>query len=241
MKCIIPAAGFGTRLKEISANTPKTLLKIKGKTILDHILENLTETPNITEILIISNSKFYDQFSRWKSQSNYSIPITVINDGVTESEKILGGVKDIRLGVDMNSDEDYLVILSDNLFNFSLKDVYNQFKEKNKDIVVVVDLKSLEKIKRFGCVEIDENKNLTNFVEKPENPKSTLAATGVYFYKNASIKLIDTYLEQGNNPRGPGFFVQWLYTKKPVFCYVVEENQWYDIGSIEIFNKLNEQ
>ena len=76
-------------------------------------------------------------------------------------------------------------------------------------------------------------------MEKPEKPKSTLAATGIYFFKNSSIKLLDEYINEGNDLEGPGLFIKWLFPKRQILGYVVDFNQWHDIGSVEIYKKLN--
>ena len=90
MKCIIPAAGFGTRLKEISSNTPKALLKIKNKTILDFLIEKIIEVPEINEIKIVTNAKFYSNFLEWKRSSKYNLLINIINNGIIKNEDRLG-------------------------------------------------------------------------------------------------------------------------------------------------------
>jgi glucose-1-phosphate thymidylyltransferase len=239
MKCVIPAAGFGTRMKSIAEDTPKTLLKVKGKAMLDLIIERIIEIPEITEITIISNGKFYEKFNQWKQQSSYKIPIRLINNKILKNEDRQGGIRDIRLGIDMDTDENYLVINSDNLFKVSLKKVYDYFKQVSNDVLVVCDIKSIEEARKMGNVELNKDKIISNFIEKPENPKSTLAATGIYFFKNSTIKLWDKYLNEGNNPEGSGFFIQWLYKRKPVSCYTIDE--WYDIGSIEMYEKVNER
>ena len=82
MKCVIPAAGFGTRMGELCENTPKTLLKVKGKFLLDHIIQKVLEIPDINEIVIVSNAKFYPQFESWIKKTNYNVPVRLINNGV---------------------------------------------------------------------------------------------------------------------------------------------------------------
>ena len=62
MKCIILAAGYATRLYPLTKNYPKSLLKIKGKTILDWLIDDINSTNKISEFIIVSNHKFIDLF-----------------------------------------------------------------------------------------------------------------------------------------------------------------------------------
>jgi glucose-1-phosphate thymidylyltransferase len=79
---------------------------------------------------------------------------------------------------------------------------------------------------------------ITNFEEKPKDPKSTLAALALYYYSSGILPLFTTYLAAGNNPDQPGRFLQWLYTRKPVSTFQIT-GQWLDIGSKETLEEAN--
>jgi glucose-1-phosphate thymidylyltransferase len=87
-------------------------------------------------------------------------------------------------------------------------------------------------MKKYGTVTVDDKGVITNFEEKPKEPKSTLAAVALYFYSREALPLFTTYLAAGNNPDQPGLFLQWLYTRKPVNTFVMK-GRWLDIGSKE--------
>ena len=82
MKCILLAAGYGTRLYPITKNTPKPLLKINGKTILDHVLEKVKKVEIINDIYLVTNDKFYNDFKKLNKN------MKVLNDGTTSNENI---------------------------------------------------------------------------------------------------------------------------------------------------------
>ena len=79
---------------------------------------------------------------------------------------------------------------------------------------------------------IDDKGVITSFEEKPDKPKSTLAAVALYYYSRETLPLFTTYLAAGNNPDQPGRFLQWLYTRKPVNTFEIK-GRWLDIGSKE--------
>lgn len=89
-----------------------------------------------------------------------------------------------------NINEDIFLAGADNFFKFSLKEIYDIFKREKKDLAIFNDIKDYEAAKRFGVVLIDENNIIKEFEEKPQNPKSTLISTCMYFLKKDTISLI---------------------------------------------------
>ena len=117
MKCLILAAGYATRLYPLTENFPKPLLKVGEKAILDWLVDDLVDTTDIDEFVVISNHKFARNFEDWKSNKQKTRPyeITVIDDGTSTNETRLGAVKDIQLAVEkLNLADDLLVMAGDN-------------------------------------------------------------------------------------------------------------------------------
>lgn len=73
---------------------------------------------------------------------------------------------------------------------------------------------------------------ITDFIEKPENPPSTLVSTACYILSSEGVRSILTYLEKGENPDAIGFFVKWLIKREKVYGFVFS-GKWFDIGSLE--------
>lgn len=123
MKCLILAAGYATRLYPLAENFPKPLLKVGEKSILDWLVDDLVDTTDIDEFVVISNHKFAQHFENWKNNKQKTRPyeITVIDDGTSTNETRLGAVKDIQLAVEkLNLADDLLVMAGDNVLDFSL-------------------------------------------------------------------------------------------------------------------------
>ncbi|GAB3673203.1 hypothetical protein GCM10028856_27540 [Halopiger thermotolerans] len=79
-----------------------------------------------------------------------------------------------------------------------------------------------------------ENDRICDFEEKPESPASSLVSIACYGFPAESIDLLDTYLEDGNNPDEPGWFVQWLQNRTPTYAFSFD-GAWYDIGTPESY------
>ena len=81
MKNIVIAAGYATRLGELTKNFPKPLLKIGENTILGRMLDDIDSIPEVDEHIVITNHRFAPIFEEWKTQQHYTKPITIIDDG----------------------------------------------------------------------------------------------------------------------------------------------------------------
>lgn len=184
MKCIVLAAGYATRLYPLTENFPKPLLEVKGKSILDWLLEDVQSTNMVDEVIVVSNHKFYDIFTEWadKAKNRLSgMKLTILDDGSTDNDNRLGAVKDIAFainecnltGADKNVCEDgVLVLAGDNLLDFSIKGFLDFYKEKNATCIMRHYEPSLEKLQRTGVVEVDSSDKVISMEEKPKEPKS---------------------------------------------------------------------
>ncbi len=99
-------------------------MPIKGKPLLDYIIEKLNKIDEIDEIFLVSNAKFYDQFFEWKSTIKSRIPITLLNNGVWQNEFRKGRVNDIVSPFPKGILDDIIIVLGDNFFNFELNRQY---------------------------------------------------------------------------------------------------------------------
>ena len=119
MKNIVIAAGYATRLGELTKNFPKPLLKIGNSTILGRMLDDIDKIDDVDEHIIITNHKFAGIFEDWKKDLHYSKPITIVDDGTETNETRLGAVCDLLYAMDkLHIDDDLLVVAADNLLFF---------------------------------------------------------------------------------------------------------------------------
>lgn len=231
MKAIILVAGYATRLYPLTKNTPKPLLKVGGKAIIDYIIDEINSLDEVDSVFVISNHKFAKNFEEWAENKINTKPITVIDDGTDSDETKRGAIGDILYTVEQgNIDDEVVIIAGDNLFTYSLKEYFEFYKEKNADCVCVKQFDDMEMIKQLGVVLLDENNKVIDLEEKPQNPKSNKAAFATYMYTRDTVKMFKDYIEEGNSPDAPGYFLQWLHKKKPVYGYVMN-GECYDIGT----------
>lgn len=240
MKALILAAGYATRLYPLTLDKPKALLPIAGKPILDYIVDQIETISEIDELIVVSNHKFYPHFTKWSEGRKSRLNLVVLNDNTTDDTNKLGAIGDINYAIEkLGIDDDLLVMAGDNIFTFALKDYYNAFKQRDCDMILVKEIDSINDLRRMANVETDGLGLVVGMVEKPQNPKTNLAAFASYIYKKDTVPMIKQYLDEGNNPDAPGFFPSWLYKQKSVYAYKFE-GECYDIGTPESYKEVNE-
>jgi glucose-1-phosphate thymidylyltransferase len=244
MKVIILAAGYATRLYPLTLNTPKPLLLINNKPIINYIIDNVMTLSCVDFIYVVTNNRFACEFYNWQRQYSYS-NLKIINDGTNDEENRLGAIGDISFVIrDQKINEDTMIIAGDSFFTFSLTSFYDYFCKFHEDCVCAKRLNSDSELTRFAIASVDLHNKLINLEEKPKVPKSNIVVYATYIYQKETLLLIEEYLKEKNIPDAPGYFLQWLYTKKNVRVYEFD-GEFYDIGTINslqsVRNKFNDK
>ena len=236
MKCLILCAGYATRLYPLTENFPKPLLEIKGKPIINHLIDDLEKENKIDQYIIVSNHKFINHFLNWKN--NHKENIVVIDDGSTTNENRLGAVRDIQLVIDtLNIKDDLLVLAGDNLLDFSLNRFIDFFYLKNSSCVMTHYESSVPALQKTGVCTFDKDYLLTSMEEKPKVPKSNYAIPPFYIYKKDDLHYIKEGLESGCGIDAPGNFLEWFCKHSKVYAFLMPGHR-YDIGTLEDYNQL---
>lgn len=258
MKNIVIAAGYATRLGELTKNFPKPLLKIGDSTILGRMLDDIDTIPEIDEHIIITNHRFASIFEDWAKEQHYTKKITVIDDGTSTNETRLGAVRDLQFAIDVlqkremvngNSSnskwpDDMLVVAADNLLFFSFKGFVDFAKEKGTPCIMCHEQPVREKLQRTGVVVLDENNKVLNMEEKPEEPKSTWAVPPFYIYRKENIDMIMHAIENGCGFDAPGNLAHYMVDNVPMHAWPMAgtgENLRFDIGSLDTYKEACEK
>ena len=232
MKAIILAGGYATRLQPLTDDLSKCLLPVGGKPVVDWILERIREVEEIDEVHVVTNSRFAQDFEHW---AMFKDGVTVHDDRTTSNEDRLGAIGDVAFTLDQAGivDDDVIVIAGDNLFDYDLQDYVDFWRSKGvASAVAVRDVGDLRLASQYGIVALDGDDRVVEFVEKPAEPTSTLAATATYIYHREHLPLVSRYLAEGNPPDQSGSFFEWLRSREPVYGYWFT-GIWLDIGDKE--------
>ena len=186
MKGIILAGGAGTRLNPITVAVNKHLLPIFDKPLIYYPLSVLM-LAGIKDILIITNPKDQKLFQSILQDGNQF----GVNLNYAVQPKPEGLAQAFLIGEKFIGNDDVCLILGDNIFygqGFTSK--LNITKKQNKGATIFAHY--VENPKSFGIVEIDKKMNVLSIEEKPKNPKSNYAVTGLYFYNNDVVEISKT-------------------------------------------------
>lgn len=184
MKGIILAGGSGTRLYPLTKVTSKQLMPIYDKPMIYYPLSVLMQA-EIKDILIISTEQDIPKFKELLGDgSNYGINLSYkvqpSPDGLAQA---------FTLGEEFIGNDTVCMILGDNIFyGSSLKEDLLQAKQNAEKGLATVFGYHVYDPERFGVVEFDENGKAKSIEEKPTNPKSNYAVTGIYFYDNSVVE-----------------------------------------------------
>lgn len=239
---LVLAAGYATRLRELTQDRPKPLLPVAGKPMIEWVLGKLSAIPEITRVIVVTNAKFAATFEAWAAAYRPKHPrweITVVNDGSTTNENRLGAIGDIHFTLNqVPVAGDLIVVAGDNLFSHSLADFGRFCLSKKEPILAVYDVGNLEEVKKYNSIDVAPDGRITHFVEKAPHPTSTLTGIALYYYPQHVLPLVRQYIAEGNNPDQPGRLVQWMFPRRPFYTWRVP-GTWYDIGSRETFEEAN--
>lgn len=239
MKCLILAAGYATRLYPLTENFPKPLLEVKGKTILDWLVDDVDTLGEVDEYVVISNHKYAHHFEAWAKSKEQRI--TVVDDGTVSNENRLGAVKDIQYAIDtLFIDDDMLVIAGDNVLDFSLTKFIEYAKKKQTSCIMRYYEPDFQRLLKCGVVTIDENDRILNMTEKSPTPATHWCCPPFYYYTKEDARLVSVGIANGCGTDAPGSYMAWLSEQVLVHAMQMPGVR-FDIGDVASYEKVKRE
>ena len=244
---IVIAAGYATRLGELTKNFPKPLLEIGKTTILGRMLDDIDRIPQITEHVIVTNHKFAHIFEEWAAQQTYTKPIRIIDDGTDTNENRLGAVCDLILAINslpqgggQEGASDLLVVAADNILHFSFQEFVDYAYEKQTSCIMCHEQPSIEKLQRTGVIVVDEAMKVLNMEEKPQEPKSHWAVPPFYIYMKKDLELVKQSVANGCGKDAPGNLAHYMVEQTTMHAWPMSAGR-FDIGSLDTYYEACEK
>lgn len=225
MKGVILAGGLGTRLAPCTLVTNKHLLPVYDRPMIYYPLTTLVQG-GITDILIVTGGHFAGDFLKLLGNGS-GFGLKHLNYTYQEGE---GGIADaLSLAEYFAGDDSLCVVLGDNIIEGNITRAVNAFREQGEGAKIL--LKEVPDAHRFGVAEIEDGRVL-RIIEKPKNPPSNLAVTGIYFYDNQVFDMIRSL-----SPSARGELeitdVNNMYIERGQLTYDRLEGWWTDAGTFE--------
>ncbi|MBX0294052.1 UTP--glucose-1-phosphate uridylyltransferase AglF [Haloarcula nitratireducens] len=177
MDAVILAAGKGSRLRPLTEDKPKGMVEVDGKPILTHCFEQLIEL-GADELLVVVGYKKQAIINHYEDSFD-GVPITYTH------QREQKGLAHAMLTVEEHIDDDFMLMLGDNIFEANLHDVVNRQQEERADAAFLVEEVPWDEASRYGVCDTNKYGEITNVVEKPDDPPSNLVMTGFYTFTPA--------------------------------------------------------
>jgi glucose-1-phosphate thymidylyltransferase len=230
MQAFILAGGFATRLWPLTEKRAKPLLPLAGKPIITHIVEKIPQNLPIT---VSTNAVFENQFHTWKSHLQIvNSKLQIVMEDTTHDDHKLGALGAVAQWItNEHIDEDILLLTGDNYLGFSMEKFLSAYNE-GAPLVAVHDIQDRERARQFGVV-VTQGLKISEFIEKPSNPPSTLVSTGCSIIPRALIPTLIAFAKNHPDNVG-GIFEEFLRKNVAVECFTFSE-PWLDIGSFQSY------
>lgn len=226
MKALILCGGKGTRLAPLTNNIPKQLIPIANRPTIFYILDQIVNS-GIKKIGIVvspdNKDKMIDSIGngdKWKADINY----------ITQY-KALGLAHAVKEARDFISNDDFILLLGDNLIQDDFNSIINKFYTNKCDALVVI--REVRDPRMFGVVELDEKKQIVRLVEKPKEPKSNLAIVGIYIFSPIIYDAINRIPPSWRGEYEITDAIHNLLETGSTIDYYLYQGMWQDIGNPE--------
>ncbi|MCG3218291.1 MAG: NTP transferase domain-containing protein [Candidatus Heimdallarchaeota archaeon] len=185
MKCVVLAAGFGSRMQPFSSFRPKFMLPVAGKPIIQYGIEQIRDQLGITEFIFVVGYLRNSVIEYFNSGSDFGINIKYV---IQHSHNKRGLAAAIKL-VEEHVSSDFIVHLADNLFDTDFTDLVETHFKSQAEVSLLTEIHPNPS--RYGVVVSDENGTVSQVIEKPDVPPSNQVITGFYVFSSSIFHAID--------------------------------------------------
>jgi glucose-1-phosphate thymidylyltransferase len=236
MKGVVLAGGKGTRLHPLTRITNKHLLPIYDRPMVTYAVEALVGA-GVKELLLVTGGTHAGEFFRLLGDG-HEYGIERLSYAYQERE---GGIAEaLGLAERFAVDEPVAVVLADNVFERSIRPAIESFEKQTKGArILLAHIQDPEHLRHLGVAELDGDR-VVRIVEKPEEPASEYAVTGVYLYDASVFEVIPSLQPSGRGELEITDVNNW-YVERGAMTYEIVEGFWGDAGeSIDAYYEVND-
>ncbi|MCH8823443.1 MAG: NTP transferase domain-containing protein [Planctomycetes bacterium] len=231
MKGVILAGGLGTRLRPLTLVTNKHLLPIYDRPMIYYPIECLIKA-GIRDIIIVTGGEHAGDFLKLLGNGK-SLGIRELHYTYQEGE---GGIADaLQLAEDFAEGDKICVVLGDNIIEQNIRQAVGEFFTQTSGARII--LKEVNDPKRFGVARVEDGR-ISEILEKPDDPPSNYAVTGIYMYDNDVFDITRT-LKPSNRGELEITDVNNEYIRRGDLTYNILNGWWTDAGTFESLYRAN--
>ena len=226
MKGILLHGGHGTRLRPLTHTGPKQLLPIANKPMSQYCIESMKEA-GVTDIAVIiggiGSNKVREYYGNGEK---FGVKISYI-----EQESPKGIAHAIGLCHNFIGNDKFLVFLGDNIIHKNIRDFANEFVNSDDDASLL--LCEVKNPSQFGIADMDNDGKITRIMEKPKDPPTNFAVTGIYFLTPKIFEIIENLKPSWRNELEITDALQILLSENNKISYHIITDYWKDTGTPE--------
>jgi glucose-1-phosphate thymidylyltransferase len=177
MDAVVLAAGKGTRLRPLTDDKPKAMVEVGGKPLLTHCFEQLIDIGADNLIVVVGYLK--EEIIKYYGDEFRDVPITYAH------QREQDGLAHALLTAEEHVNDDFMLMLGDNVFRANLGDVIRRHQEQRADAAFLVEEVPWEDASRYGVCDTNKYGEIEAVIEKPDDPPSNLVMTGFYTFTPA--------------------------------------------------------
>jgi glucose-1-phosphate thymidylyltransferase len=233
LKGIILHGGAGTRLKPLTFTGPKQFIPVANKPISQYVLEDLVNA-GIREVAIVLGTVYPEKVREYYGDgSKFGAKITYVNQNAPK-----GIAHAVKLCEALIGNDRFVVYLGDNLIKGGIISYVRKF-EKDKKLDAMALLTQVKDPSRFGVAQFDSSGKLVRLIEKPKEPPSNYALSGIYFFSSTIFKMIANLTPSWRGELEITDAIQMLIDNKYNVSYDVIHGWWKDTGKAEDIIEAN--
>jgi glucose-1-phosphate thymidylyltransferase len=242
---VLLCAGYATRMYPLTADFPKPLLPVAGKPVIDYLVEQIIDLPEITRIHVVTNAKFVEHFKTWQMKwrsvmASKKIALDIHNDGSTDNANRLGAPADLRFVFkQIAKPSKVLVSGGDNIFRFRLEPLWRDFLMGPRHYVIALPETHANQLMKTGVLALGKENRVLRLHEKPKHPVSKWFCPPLYFLQPTAWPRLDEFLRTPKSDDAPGYFIDFLSRKEKVYAFKLNASR-LDIGSIDSYREAQE-
>ena len=177
MQAVVLAAGKGTRLRPLTDDKPKGMVEIAGRPILEHCMDQLVDLGAEKLVVVVGYMK--ENIITYFGDEYRGVPITYAH------QREQKGLAHALLTTEDHVDDDFMLMLGDNIFQANLEDVVRRQREERADAAFLVEEVPWEEASRYGVCDTNDYGEIVEVIEKPDDPPTNLVMTGFYTFTPA--------------------------------------------------------
>jgi glucose-1-phosphate thymidylyltransferase len=229
---VILHGGHGTRLRPLTHTGPKQLIPVANKPMSQYVLEDLRDS-GVKEVAVILGDTLPEKVrSYYKDGKEFGVKITYL-----DQEEPGGIAQAVSLAEDFVGNNPFVVYLGDNLLKGKIAGFVEEFKNSKHDAMIL--LCEVENPRQFGVAEFGKNGKLKRLIEKPKDPPSNYALTGIYFLTPPIFKMIRKLKPSWRGELEITEALQGLLDSGYNVGYKLVTGWWKDTGTVEDILEAN--